>query len=49
MLNYALGYYPNYDLGLFGACKGGHMKLAKMILELGAKNYTAALDVWMLM
>lgn len=44
MLNYALGYYPNYDLGLLGACKGGHMKLAKMMLELGAKNYTAALD-----
>ena len=45
MLKYALGgYYPKYELGLLGACKGGHMKLAKMMLELGAKNYNAALD-----
>ena len=31
--------YTNYNLGLEGACAGGHLEIVNMMIELGANNY----------
>lgn len=33
-----------YDSGLRGACKGGHLNIVKMLIELGATNYMLAME-----
>ena len=35
----------NYNLGLYGACEGGHDAVAKMMIELGANNYNWGLEL----